>query len=220
MPQEPFAEPRTFADAFSRGTEGRVRVSFYYLLTSGTRSLIMRHTLSIVVADQPGELSRIVGLFSARGFNIETLTVGQTLDSKWSRVTIVTRGDERTIQHIIKQCERLARVREVADVTKLAHIEREMALIDVDAAPGSQRQEVLTLVNVFRAKVVDISATRIIIEASGNRDKVEALIELLRPIGIHDVTRSGYIAVNRLSATAGAEDADITRSPEFDLVNR
>src|SRR5262245_1825100 len=159
----------------------------------------MRHTLSIVVADQPGELSRIVGLFSARGFNIETLSVGQTTDPNWSRVTIVTRGEDRTIEQIVKQCERLARVREVVDVTGQPHIEREMALIDVAATPGEMRQEVLSLVGVFRAKVVDISETRMIIEASGNKEKVEAFIELLRPIGIRDVTRTGCIAIGRLS---------------------
>ena len=96
----------------------------------------MRHTLSIIVADQPGELSRIVGLFSARGFNIQTISVGETLDPRWSRVTIVTRGDDRTIQQIVKQCERLARVREVQDVTMRPHIEREMALITVAAKCG------------------------------------------------------------------------------------
>ncbi|HYE66910.1 MAG TPA: acetolactate synthase small subunit [Pyrinomonadaceae bacterium] len=164
----------------------------------------MRHTLSIIVADQPGELSRIVGLFSARGFNIETLSVGSTPDPHWSRVTVVTRGDDRTIEQIIRQCERLARVREARDITKRPHIEREMALIDVDAAPGVMRQEVLSLVAVFRAKVVDISQTRMIIEASGNKEKVEAFIELLRPLGIRDLTRTGAIAIGRLSATAEA----------------
>ncbi len=159
----------------------------------------MRHTLSIVVADQPGELSRIVGLFSARGFNIETLSVGQTTDPIWSRVTIVTRGDDRSIEQIVKQCERLARVREVHDVTCQPHIEREMALIYVAATPGEMRQEVLSLVGVFRAKVVDISEIGMIIEASGNKEKVEAFIELLRPIGIRDVTRTGCIAIGRLS---------------------
>ena len=168
----------------------------------------MRHTLSIVVADQPGELSRIVGLFSARGFNIETVSVGQTPDPRWSRVTVVTRGDDRTVEQIVKQCSRLARVREVQDITQRPHIEREMALIDVEAPPGLARQEVLSLVSVFRAKVVDISQTRLIVEASGNKEKVEALIELLRPLGVHDITRTGCIAIGRLSATGGigAED--------------
>jgi acetolactate synthase-1/3 small subunit len=171
----------------------------------------MRHTLSIIVADQPGELSRIVGLFSARGFNIETISVGETLDPHWSRVTIVTGGDDRTIQQIVKQCERLARVREVQDVTMRPHIEREMALITVSACAGAERQEVLSLVNVFRAKVVDISHTQLIVEASGNKEKVDTFIELLRPIGITDITRTGHIAINRLAATAALaleEDAE------------
>jgi acetolactate synthase-1/3 small subunit len=160
-----------------------------------------RHTLSIIVADQPGELSRIVGLFSARGFNIETISVGQTLDSKWARVTIVTSGDARTIEQIIKQCARLARVRDVQNVSTRPHIEREMALITVNAEPGNQRQEVLSLVGVFRAKVVDISQTQMIVEASGNKEKVEAFIELLSSssIGIQDITRTGYIAIARLA---------------------
>lgn len=160
----------------------------------------MRHTLSIIVADEPGELSRIVGLFSARGFNIETISVGESLDPRWSRVTIVTSGDDRTIHQIVKQCERLARVREVQDVTTRPHIEREMALITVSASAGTERQEVLSLVSVFRAKVVDISHTQMIVEASGNKEKVDTFIELLRPIGVTDITRTGHIAINRLSA--------------------
>ena len=175
-------------------------IGCYLLLISSLAIIFMRHTLSIVVADQPGELSRIVGLFSARGFNIETISVGATLDPKWARATIVTRGDGRTIEQIVKQCERLARVRNVEDVTTRPHIEREMALLTVDAQPGAQRQEVLSLVAVFRAKVVDISPTQMIVETSGNKEKVEAFIELLRPIGIHEITRTGRIAIGRLSA--------------------
>jgi acetolactate synthase-1/3 small subunit len=167
----------------------------------------LRHTLSIVVADQPGELSRIVGLFSARGFNIETLSVGQTTAPEWSRVTIVTRGDDRTIEQIVKQCSRLARVREVLDVTMQPHIEREMALIDVTAPAGPMRQEVLSLVAVFRAKVVDISQSGMIIEASGNKEKVEAFIELLAPMGVRDITRTGCIAIGRLSTAESARAA-------------
>lgn len=174
-------------------------------LVSAKRS-VMRHTISIVVADQPGELSRIVGLFSARGYNIESIAVGQTTDPRWSRVTIVTKGDDRTIEQIVKQCARLARVRDVQDVTQRPHIEREMALIDVEALPGVVRQDVLSLVSVFRAKVVDISQTRMIIEASGNKEKVEAFIDLLRPFGIRDITRTGCIAIGRLSVSEELRD--------------
>ena len=178
----------------------------------------MRHTISIVVADQPGELSRIVGLFSARGFNIETASVGATLDPRWARVTIVTRGDERTIEQIVKQCQRLARVRDVQDVTTRPHIEREMALITVNARPGAERQEVLSLVGVFRAKVVDISHTQMIVEASGNREKVDAFIEMLRPLGICDITRTGFIATNRLSAIAEEAAAPEEDEPLYSVV--
>ena len=175
----------------------------------------MRHTLSIIVADEPGELSRIVGLFSARGFNIETISVGESLDPRWSRVTIVTRGDDRTIQQIVKQCERLARVREVQDVTTRPHIEREMALITVSASAGAERQEVLSLVSVFRAKVVDISHTQLIVEASGNKEKVDTFIELLKPIGVTDITRTGHIAINRLSAADYTEPSAVAPGQWF-----
>src|SRR5918994_3567475 len=105
----------------------------------------MRHTISIIVANEAGELSRIVGLFSARGYNIETISVGKTLDPKWSKATVVTSGDDTTIDQIVKQCSRLARVREVKAVTVLPHIEREMALIDVTVKAGDERQEVMNL---------------------------------------------------------------------------
>lgn len=158
-----------------------------------------RHTISITVANEAGELSRIVGLFSARGYVVETISVGKTLEPKWSRATIVTRGDERTIEQIVKQCGRLARVREVKAVTSEPHIEREMALIDVSATAGAERQEVMSLVDIFRAKVVDISHERMILELSGTRDKVDTFIEMLKPLKVNDVTRSGCVAINRLS---------------------
>ena len=158
----------------------------------------MRHTISIIVANQPGELSRIVGLFSARGFNIETITVGKTLEPEWSKATVVTQGDDRTVEQIIKQCSRLARVREVKAVTSLPHIEREMALIDVSVKAGTERQEVMNLVQIFRAKVVDISHDRMILELSGTMDKVDTFIDMLKPLAVNEVTRSGCVAINRL----------------------
>jgi acetolactate synthase-1/3 small subunit len=159
----------------------------------------MRNTISIIVANEAGELSRIVGLFSARGYNIESLTVGRTLDPKWSKATVVTSGDEATIEQIVKQCSRLARVKEVMAVTTLPHIEREMALIDVSVEAGSERQEVMSLVEIFRAKVVDISHERMMLEMSGPQEKVDAFIEMLKPLVVNEVTRSGCVAVNRLT---------------------
>lgn len=167
----------------------------------------MRHTVSILVANQAGELSRIVGLFSGRGYNIDTISVGKTLDPKLSRATIVTIGDERTVEQIVKQCSQLTRVEEVL-VVAAPHIEREMALINVNAESGAQRQDVLNLVSIFRAKVVDMSHDKIVLEASGNSDKVDTFIELLKPFGVNDVTRTGCVAVNRLSPFEKLEESD------------
>lgn len=167
----------------------------------------MRNTISILVANEAGELSRIVGLFSARGYNIETISVGKTLEPNWSRCTIVTEGDDRVIEQILKQCARLARVREAKAVTSLPHIEREMALIDVNAKTGAERQEILNIVEIFRAKVVDMSHEKMILEASGNKDKVDTFIELLKPFRINEVTRTGCVAINRLSPFEEAESA-------------
>jgi len=135
--------------------------------------------------------------------------VGATLDPQWARVTIVTSGDDRTIEQIVKQCERLARVREVLDVTTSPHIERDMALITVNAQPGAQRQEVLSLVGVFRAKVVDISHTQMIVEASGNKEKLKplsnscgrsAFMRSPEPVG------SRLVAYSNAEETAGLDD--------------
>ncbi len=165
----------------------------------------MRNTLSILVADEPGELSRIVGLFSARGYNIETISVGTTLEDGWSRCTIVTEGDDAVVDQILKQCSRLARVREAKSVTRMQHIEREMALIDVNALTADARQEIKNLVDIFRAKIVDITHDRLIIEASGNKEKVDRFIGLLRPFKINEIVRTGYVAINTLMAEDSAE---------------
>lgn len=162
----------------------------------------MRNTLSILVADEPGELSRIVGLFSARGYNIETLSVGKTLEEGWSRCTIVTEGDAAIVEQILKQVARLARVREAKSVTSLPHIEREMALIDVNALKADDRAEIKNLVDIFRAKIVDITHDRLIIEASGNKEKVDRFIGLLEPFGMNEVVRTGYVAINTLGTQA------------------
>jgi acetolactate synthase-1/3 small subunit len=146
-----------------------------------------------------GELSRVVGLFSARGYNIESLTVAETLDPKISRMTLVTTGNDETIKQITRQLDKQVRVLEAVDMTGFAHIEREMALINVKAEAGTTRQEVLSLVNIFRAKVVDVSSDGIIVEATGDWAKVSALIELLKPLGIREIVRTGTVAIARLS---------------------
>jgi acetolactate synthase-1/3 small subunit len=166
----------------------------------------MRHTLSILVENRFGELSRIVGLFSARGYNIESLAVAETLDPTVSRMTLVTTGDDQTIEKITRQLDKQVRVLKVVDMTGLNHIEREMALINVKAEAGDARQEVLSLVGIFRAKVVDVAGDGIIIEATGDWSKVGALIELLKPMGIREIVRAGTVSIARLSEEHGFEE--------------
>jgi acetolactate synthase-1/3 small subunit len=167
----------------------------------------MRHTLAILVENRSGELARIVGLFCARGYNIESLTVAETLDSHVSRITLVTTGDDEIVEQIIKQLEKQIRVLSVVDLTVLDHVEREMVLIHVKAESGPNRREVLNLVNVFRAKVMDISETGLTIEATGNRSKVNALVRLLNGFGIQEMVRAGTVAIARLpSAIAEAQE--------------
>jgi acetolactate synthase-1/3 small subunit len=168
----------------------------------------MRHTLSILVENRFGELSRIVGLFSARGYNIESLTVAETLDPKISRMTLVTTGNDETIEQITRQLDKQIRVIEAVDMTGFSHIEREMALINVMAEAGAPRQEVLSLANIFRAKVVDVSGAGIIVEATGDWAKVSALIELLKPFGIREIVRTGTVAIARLSEGNASRTVD------------
>jgi acetolactate synthase-1/3 small subunit len=172
----------------------------------------MRHTLSVLVENRFGELSRIVGLFSARGFNIESLTVAETLDPAISRITLVTRGNDQTVEQITRQLDKQVRVLKVVDLTPLKHIEREMALIHVKAEAGPARQEVLSLVGIFRAKVVDVSESAIIVEATGDWSKVSALIELLKPLGIREIVRTGTVAISRLSERATAADLEFNEA--------
>jgi acetolactate synthase I/III small subunit len=169
----------------------------------------MRHTLLVLVENRPGELARVVGLFSARGFNIESLTVAETMDPEVSRITLVTRGDDAEIGHITRLLDNQVRVISAVDMQKIEHVEREMALINISAGMGSERQEALDLVNVFRAKVVDISRDGLIIEATGDWSKISALIELLRPLGIREIARTGTLAIARLRTKGGANEAGI-----------
>ena len=168
----------------------------------------MRHTLAILVENRFGELARIVGLFGARGYNIESLTVAPTLERQISRVTLVTSGDDETVEQIIKQLDKQIRVLSVTDLTVTDHVERELALIHVSAEAGPRRQEVLNLVDVFRAKVIDISEAALTIEATGNRAKVNALLRLLGGFGIQEMVRAGTVAIGRLPSAATEAEND------------
>ncbi|KUJ97394.1 MAG: Acetolactate synthase, small subunit [Thermodesulfobacterium sp. 37_54] len=156
-----------------------------------------RYTLSVLVENTPGALARIAGLFSGRGFNIDSLCVAETLDPTLSHLTLVTHGDEQILEQILKQLRRLIDVYKVVNVTEEGdHVEREMALIKVKAEKEN-RDEIFRICEIFRCKIVDVSPKTYVIEVTGDRDKLEAVIELLKPMGIKEIVRTGVIAIRR-----------------------
>lgn len=158
----------------------------------------MRHTISVLVDNKPGVLARIAGLFSGRGFNIESLSVNETLDPTMSQMTIVTRGDERVLEQINKQLNKLIDIVKVIDYEDggTNHIERELALVKV-AVTDKCRAEVLSIIEIFRCKVIDVGKSHYTIEVTGDENKLNAIIELLRPLGIREIVRSGKVTLQR-----------------------
>ena len=155
-----------------------------------------KHTIAVLVENRFGVLSRVAGLFSARGYNIESLSVGETLDPTVSRMTLVVRGDAFVIEQVIKQLHKLIDVIKVTDLTEENHVEREMILVKVNAEPTS-RAEILRIADIFRAKVVDVTPATYTLEATGDESKVTAIVELLRPFGIQELVRTGKVAIAR-----------------------
>ncbi len=162
----------------------------------------MRHTISLLVENKFGVLSRIAGLFSGRGYNIESLSVGETIDPQISTMTIVTSGDDQIIEQINKQLNKLIDVIKVIDMTELAHVEREMVLIKV-APKQENKAEVLRLAEIFRGRIVDSSQHTYTVEITGDEKKIEAIIELLKPMGIKEFMRTGKIAIAREGTKKG-----------------
>jgi len=156
----------------------------------------MKHTISVLVENEFGVLPRVSGLFSGRGFNIESLSVAPTLDETISRMTIVTSGDDRILEQITKQLNKLVDVIKVIDFTDQPFVEREMAMIKI-AADMQTRAEILRIVDIFRAKVVDVTPRSYSIEVTGAPGKIDAMIELLRPLGLKEIVRSGPIVLGR-----------------------
>lgn len=171
----------------------------------------MKHVISVLVDNEPGVLSRISGLFSGRGFNIESLNVAETLDPSISRMTLVTRGNDQIIEQIIKQLNKLVNVIKVQDLTGTDYVEREMALIKV-SAQASSRAEVLRIVDIFRGRVVDVSPKSFTLEITGDEKKIQAVIDLLTPLGIMEIVRTGKVAISRVKKNGGNE----ARSKEED----
>ncbi|QTA81547.1 Acetolactate synthase isozyme, small subunit [Desulfonema limicola] len=155
-----------------------------------------KHILSILVDNQPGVLSRISGLFSGRGFNIESLCVAETIDPNISRLTIVTKGNMPVVEQIKKQLNKLINVIKVHELTGSKYVHREMALIKVNAKQEN-RAEILRIVDIFRCKVVDVGLDHYTIEVTGDEGKMEAILTLLRPIGIKEIAKTGTIALFR-----------------------
>ena len=156
----------------------------------------MKHTITVLMENEFGVLARVAGLFSGRGFNIESLSVAPTLDPSISRMTIVTSGDDRILEQINKQLNKLIDVIKVIDFTDGSAIEREMALIKVTAEDES-RAEVLRIVDIFRAKIIDVTPRSYTIEATGAPVKIDAILELLRPLGLKELVRTGPVAIGR-----------------------
>lgn len=156
----------------------------------------MRHTISVLVENKFGVLSRISGLFSGRGYNIESLSVGETIDPAVSIMTIVTSGEDQVVEQITKQLNKLIDVIKVVDFMEIDHVEREMVLIKVSPRK-EDRIEVLRLAEIFRGRIVDSGQTTFTIEITGEEKKIEAFIELVKPFGIKEFVRTGKVAIAR-----------------------
>lgn len=156
----------------------------------------MKHTLSVLLQNKPGVLSRVTGLFSGRGFNIESLCVAETIDPTVSRLTLVTSGDESIIEQITKQLHKLIDVIKVMDTSEGVYVEREMVLIRMKA-DAQTRAEVLRIIDIFRGKVVDVGQKSYAVEVTGSASKIQVVIDILRPIGIKEIVRTGTVAISR-----------------------
>jgi acetolactate synthase I/III small subunit len=158
--------------------------------------LFMRHTLSVLVENRFGVLTRVAGMFSGRGFNIDTLNVAPTLDASMSRMTIVVRGDDKVLEQVVKQTEKLVDVIKVDDFRDDEFVDRELVLMRVNVNEKT-RSEVLQICDVFRAKIVDVRLDKLVIEITGNEGKIAKFISLMEHFGIAEMTRTGKVALSR-----------------------
>lgn len=167
----------------------------------------MRHVLSAIVQNVPGVLSHISGMLASRGYNIDSLAVGETEDPQLSRMTFVVVGDDHVLEQVRKQLEKIVTVVRVDDIGAQDSVERDLMLIKVKAPPGGKRSEVRELVEIFRGRVVDVGPEEVMIEISGRENKIEAFIERMRPYGIIELVRTGRIAMVRSKAATTAEES-------------
>ncbi len=157
---------------------------------------IMRHTVSVLVENKFGVLTRVAGMFSGRGYNIDSLNVAPTHDPERSRMTLVARGDDATVEQIVKQLQKLVNVIEVTDFRDYEYVDRELVLVKVKVS-GKSRSEVMQITDIFRAKIVDIQPKNMTIEVTGNENKVTKFVKLMENFGVMDLTRTGKVALPR-----------------------
>ncbi len=158
---------------------------------------IMRHTISVLVENKFGVLTRVAGMFSGRGYNIDSLNVAPTHDPERSRMTVVARGDDATVEQIVKQLQKLVNVIEVTDFRDYEYVDRELVLVKVKVS-GKSRSEVMQITDIFRAKIVDIQPKNMTIEVTGNENKVTKFVKLMENFGVMDLTRTGKVALPRI----------------------
>jgi|TARA_B100000959_G_C14936009_1_gene605761 acetolactate synthase-1/3 small subunit len=157
----------------------------------------MRHTISVLVENKFGVLTRVAGMFSGRGYNIDSLNVAPTHDPERSRMTVVARGDDATVEQIVKQLQKLVNVIEVTDFRDYEYVDRELVLVKVKVS-GKSRSEVMQITDIFRAKIVDIQPKNMTIEVTGNENKVTKFVKLMENFGVMDLTRTGKVALPRI----------------------
>ena len=178
----------------------------------------MRHLLSALVQNVPGVLAHVAGMLASRGYNIDSLAVGETEDPQISRMTFVVVGDDRVLEQVRKQLEKIVTVVRVDDISAQDFVERDLMLIRVNAAAGENRSEIRELTEIFRGRIVDVSPDEVMVEISGQEGKIEAFIDLMRPFGIVALVRTGRIAlvrgVSREGQQKGVRRADGLPEPE------
>jgi len=170
----------------------------------------MRHVLSALVTNQPGVLAHISGMLASRAFNIDSLAVGETENPEFSRITFVVTGDDRVLDQVRKQLEKIVTVVKVLDFSHHDYVERDLMLIKISTAEG-QRADIRELVDIFRGRIVDVSSGHVMVEISGQESKLEAFIDLMRPLGILEIVRTGRIAMLRSDAVRLDADSDRPR---------
>ena len=168
----------------------------------------MRHVLSAIVQNVPGVLAHISGMLASRGYNIDSLAVGETDDPQLSRMTFVVVGDNRVLEQVRKQLEKIVTVVRVVDVSSQDYVERDLMLMKVKSQTGPERAEIRELVDIFRGSIVDVSADDLMIEISGRENKIEAIIERMRPYGIIELVRTGRIAMVRGGGLDGHRETE------------